>query len=635
MYTPEEYEEDRFCRDCETLLRRVTEERKQRTVKGWRGLFPYEAYKPQVKFMDDVERVVGGGRVLIAEACNGFGKTASCLAALLSSRRQIIYATRTHEQVRQVLAEVSTINEKSGERFTAVNLASRIHLCINPDCMDLPRRESMELCRNLREGDECPWQSEILAVPRGLPPVMDHKALISAGRRRGLCPYYLARRAASGCRLVVLPYPYVFDSGVRASVGLDLEGRILVLDEGHNLDKVGQDTLSDTLSEFGLDMAAEELKAIKGPTRHVRRLARLIREKTTDKPTLCPADKLERDLELALGGDLESIVEGYGDAVEKIRAHKLRMGDPPSSYLNGVLTFLALVAGSDKSKYVALFHRSRRRDDALEYRCLDPSLAVKPVVESSAGALIMSGTISPLELFAEVVGLEKAVKRAYPAIQDPRSIRMRVYPGVTTTYRERTEEMAIKFGKRIASEVAKVENGALLFFPQRGYMNRLLDAWGSEGIVEGRGGRLYLGGKQLFVEGASATSNRGIVARYKRGAVMGEGAVLCCVFRGRNSEGSNFPDEQARGIFLVGVPYANYGDPLVRAQIGYYNRREDGLGQRWYTMDAFRAANQALGRGIRGLEDWCHYWLLDRRYAERISLISPWALGEGPEFLEG
>jgi Rad3-related DNA helicase len=47
-------------------------------------------------------------------------------------------------------------------------------------------------------------------------------------------------------------------------------------------------------------------------------------------------------------------------------------------------------------------------------------------------------------------------------------------------------------------------------------------------------------------------------------------------------------------------------------------------------MDAFRAANQSLGRGIRGRDDWCHYWLLDRRYSEHKNLISKWAIGENP-----
>jgi len=631
-HTVEEYEEDRFCRTCSAYLK--VEGRADTEEDGWRELFPYEAYPPQVDFMEDVERIVGGGGTLIAEACNGFGKTASALSALLPSGRPIVYATRTHEQVRQVLQEVATINEVSGKRFKAVNLASRQHLCINPECRGLPRRDAQELCRSLREEGDCPWASEVTALPRGLPPVMNQKDLISAGRRHGVCPYYLARAAAKGSRVVVVPYPYVFNREVRASVGLELAGRTLVMDEGHNLDKVGQDTMSDTLSEFALGVAGDELKAIQRTARHTRRLARLLREKTSDRPTLQPADALERDLELALGSDLESIVDHYADAVEKIRAHKLKLGDAPTSYLNGVLGFLALVAGSDKAKYVALYHRSRRGDDTLEYRCLDPSLAVRPVVESATGALIMSGTLSPQDLFAEVVGLDDAEKKVYPAIQDPRNIRMVVDPGVTTTYRERSEEMILRIGRRIESEIGGVPHGALLFFPQRGFMHSCLDAWGVNGVIETRKGRLYLGGKPLHVEGASASSNRDAVARYKSSAVTPEGAVFCCVFRGRNAEGSNFPGAQARGIFLVGVPYANYGDPLVRAQIGYYDRREGGLGRRWYTMDAFRAANQALGRGIRGIDDWCHYWLLDRRYAERIQLISQWALGSGPTILE-
>ncbi|TRO53794.1 hypothetical protein E2P71_05705, partial [Candidatus Bathyarchaeota archaeon] len=141
-HTIEEYEADRFCRTCGALLQLGRRTVRRPRGAGWRGLFPYVPYGPQEAFMEDVERVVCSGGVLIAEACNGFGKTASALSSLLSTERPIIYATRTHEQVRQVLAEVSTINERSGERFTAVNLASRQHLCLNPECRDLPQRDS-------------------------------------------------------------------------------------------------------------------------------------------------------------------------------------------------------------------------------------------------------------------------------------------------------------------------------------------------------------------------------------------------------------------------------------------------------------------------------------------------------------
>jgi Rad3-related DNA helicase len=137
----------------------------------------------------------------------------------------------------------------------------------------------------------------------------------------------------------------------------------------------------------------------------------------------------------------------------------------------------------------------------------------------------------------------------------------------------------------------------------------------------------------MFREGRDAEQNTEVTQRYRRVATGVGGAVLLCVFRGRNSEGSNFPDDQARGIFLVGVPYANYGDPLVKEQIRYFNGQKRGLGNRWYTMDAFRAANQSLGRGIRSRTDWCHYWLLDRRYNEHRNLVSEWAKLGGVEIV--
>jgi len=58
-HTVEEYEEDKFCRTCSAFLR--VEARTNAYNEGWRALFPYEAYKPQVDFMRDVERIVGGG----------------------------------------------------------------------------------------------------------------------------------------------------------------------------------------------------------------------------------------------------------------------------------------------------------------------------------------------------------------------------------------------------------------------------------------------------------------------------------------------------------------------------------------------------------------------------------------------
>ena len=632
-HTVEEYEEDRFCRACGSHLR--VGRGPGGGGDGWRRLFPYEPYPPQVEFIRDIQETAGRGGVLVAEACNGFGKTVSVLSCLLSMGKSVVYGTRTHEQVRQVLLELGKINEKSGESYTAVNLASRSHLCLNPDCRDLPRNEAQEQCNALRKNDECPYVSDLDKPPRGLPCILSREALVKEGRRRDVCPYYLARRMVKVSRVVVAPYPYVFNPMIRLTTGLDLEGRVLVLDEGHNVDQVGQEILSDTLTERGISAAAEELKLVGESPRYIERLGQHLLRSDQGKPRLVSAETLQRDLELALEVDVDAFIGSHAVHVEAVRAKKVQAGNPPVSYLNGLLGFFELLQTSVKEKYVGVYTRSYYGAPVIEYRCLDPSLAVAPVVEEASGVIVMSGTLSPLDTFSEIIGLGGAAQRSYPSIQKSRRIRMVVETGVTTAYRERTEEMIARMGDAVSRAVEAVDQGVLIFFTQRGFMNACLDAWGSRGIVKRRGGRQYLGGKQLYREGSDARRNRDAVARYKRMAVGVGGAVLCCVFRGRNSEGSNFPGDQARGIVLVGVPYANYGDPLVKAQIGYYNGLRRGLGNRWYTMDAYRAANQSLGRGIRGRDDWCHYWLLDRRYEENLGLVSRWAQGDGAEVRRG
>ncbi|MEM3041717.1 MAG: hypothetical protein QXG97_06825 [Nitrososphaerota archaeon] len=73
--------------------------------------FPYEPYPQQLEFMEDIGRSLNERGVLVAEACNGFGKTICALSSVLAFGRKTIYATRTHEQVRQVLREVAQISQ--------------------------------------------------------------------------------------------------------------------------------------------------------------------------------------------------------------------------------------------------------------------------------------------------------------------------------------------------------------------------------------------------------------------------------------------------------------------------------------------------------------------------------------------
>ncbi|MCS7120972.1 MAG: hypothetical protein NZ952_07235 [Candidatus Bathyarchaeota archaeon] len=591
--------------------------------------FPYEPYPQQLDFMRDAQRVLSSGGILIAEACNGFGKTACALSVALSLGRKIIYATRTHEQVRQVLQEVEEINKKTGEEFTGVALASRQILCLNKVCVRLPPVEAAEVCRSLRKGRRCPYKSEFSLYGLDIPIILSIKRLIKFGKSERLCPYFLARKISERCTVIVSPYQYVFNEAIRSSTKINMNGKILIFDEAHNADKIGQDALSDTLSERGLNNARRELERLGVSSFFINELIGYLSRSVSEEPQVKDGSELHQDLEDVLGGDIPKIVDSYQPMVDDIRDYKIRRGEPPICHLNGILSFLMLVQSSNKDSYAAIYRKSSSGINLIEYRCLDLSLAIKPVLDEVYATLIMSGTLSPLALFTEVLGLKEAETRTYSATMAKKNIRTFIDVGVTTRYAERNPEMLKLYGEHIFKILAEVPNGALIFFPQRKLMMDALQLWRENGFIKEWNGELYLNGKPIFIEGLRASENSKIVDEYKKRAKTREGAVLFAVFRGRNAEGSNFPYEEARAIFNIGLPYADYRDPLVRAQINYFNKKHPKLGDLWYIMDAFRASNQAMGRGIRHRDDWCHFFLMDRRYRQYWKFITSWALENG------
>ncbi|MFH0897618.1 MAG: hypothetical protein V1850_06195 [Candidatus Bathyarchaeota archaeon] len=178
------------------------------------------------------------------------------------------------------------------------------------------------------------------------------------------------------------------------------------------------------LSERGLNSAKKELEAVEASSEFIDELEVLLERKVVGSVKAESGSDLYVSLKEVLEvEDFGFFADSLSDIVDEIRQYKLEQGDSPVCYLNGVLSFLSLVGSSPRNSYVAVYRRSSYGFNLVEYHCLDPGLAIKPVSEKASGTLIMSGTLSPIQIFTEILGLKGAEIRSYSAIVDPNNVR--------------------------------------------------------------------------------------------------------------------------------------------------------------------------------------------------------------------
>jgi len=114
------------------------------------------------------------------------------------------------------------------------------------------------------------------------------------------------------------------------------------------------------------------------------------------------------------------------------------------------------------------------------------------------------------------------------------------------------------------------------------------------------------------------------------------GAVFFAICRGKVSEGLDFSDGKGRAVIVTGIPYPPLREPKVVLKRQYLEDlvKEAGptkkqqllTGDEWYSQQASRAVNQAIGRVIRHRNDFGAILLLDDRFAspKASSQLSLW-----------
>ncbi|KAJ1404499.1 hypothetical protein B484DRAFT_457302 [Ochromonadaceae sp. CCMP2298] len=189
---------------------------------------------------------------------------------------QIFYASRTHSQIAQFVAEV----RKTGHSVRCVTLGSRKNLCANPAvsrlgseqriteaCLDLQKRGNASkstattststpaygTAKNhppptfgttttkksrLRKTGKCNLHSRRLErgfAERALGAMRDIEELAALGHDLGACPYYGSREAVKSAQVVCLPYSMLLHAEAREALGINVTNKIIIIDEAHNL----------------------------------------------------------------------------------------------------------------------------------------------------------------------------------------------------------------------------------------------------------------------------------------------------------------------------------------------------------------------------------------------------------------
>jgi len=269
-----------------------------------------------------------------------------------------------------------------------------------------------------------------------------------------------------------------------------------------------------------------------------------------------------------------------------IRQTLLEKGKRPRSYLGTVGDFLCRWLDSIESHSIRLVGKKPLR---LEKVCLDPRV-MTGFLDEAAGVIMMSGTLSPLGMFRDLIGLKpESILEKYVSIFPKENRLIRYVSDVTTSYRElkNNPKVWIQLIDKLESIISKFNGNIALFFP-------------SYKILESALNELKLS-KPIYKEysGMNQEELMNTVESFKSDS----GSVLAGVMGGRLAEGIDYPDTSLEMAIIVGVPYPSPGVRQEALQ-HYFDVCFNGKGWQYAVESpALRKMLQAAGRVIRSEND--------------------------------
>lgn len=575
-------------------------------------LFSHETIRPsQKELMATVRKAVREGKSVLAHAPTGLGKTAAALCPALEFAAEndmtVFFLTSRHTQHKIVLDTVRKINERNKTNFAAANLIGKRLMC-GQDVEGVPSSDFAEYCKSLVENDQCEFYlnargtnnlpgTRVVAELKAAGPVPAEKVFARCVQEK-VCPYEASLMIAEKAKVVVADYYYVFHPYIREMLFGKLKKRldeaIVIVDEAHNLPARMRDLMTFRLSSRGVRLAVQEAKKhnleVLSSLVEIQEVLNRMSERAKEE-RLVRKEEFVRLVERVK--PFREVIAELGLAAEMVREEQ------KTSHIGSVAKFLEEWQQSGDG-----FARLVRKDDrgvTLVLRCLDPALMTKEVFDECQSVVVMSGTLQPTEMYADVLGVGKALQKSFASPFPEQNKLPLIVPRTTTKFSLRSERQFQEIGKVCAEIAEKIPGCIMLFFPS--YFVR--DA------VAGYFVDKYE--RPVFFEkpGMNKEGRQRLLDEFAGQADVG--AALLGVASGSFGEGVDLPGV-VKGVIVAGLPLER-PDLETTELIAYYDKK---FGKGWeygYILPAMTRCVQNAGRCIRSETDRGVLAFVDERYA--------------------
>ncbi|CAH1422593.1 unnamed protein product [Lactuca virosa] len=697
-------------------------------IRGINVEFPFEAYDCQLVYMEKVIQSLQDRSNALLESPTGTGKTLCLLCATLAWRKSlgsfstgrnairsqdtggknsegpssqsessrlptIIYTSRTHSQIRQVVQEL----KRTIYRPKMVVLGSREQLCIHPDVSLLHGKTQTNAChflcqkRTKRYCTHFPRVSEFVKNNPGLgDEPIDIEDLVNIGKQSGPCPYYMSRELHKVVDILFAPYNYLIDPGNRKSLSIEWANSILIFDEAHNLEGICADAAS-------FDLPSSLLTSCISEAQNCVDLAVSRRDQSNDtsynpdnfailKALLLKLEKRISEVQIdskelgftkpgpyiyELFGELNithktatKLIDTIEDATVLLE-EDAKTSDPQKTKgtvnrLESISDILKIIFKSDGNDAHAKYYRVHVQEVEVKssdtfkgkasrifsWWCFNPGVAMEEFAKRDVGSIILtSGTLSPMDSFAEELKLNFPIRLENPHVIQDNQLWAGIVPvgpsghPFNSSYRTRdSPEYKLNLGNSIVNFARIVPDGLLVFFPSYYLLNLCIDFWKNTGVTSTNSSTIWeriCKHKLPVVEPRQSSLFPQAIDDYmaKLRDNSTTGAVFFAVCRGKVSEGLDFADQAGRAVIVTGIPFAMRNDPKIRLKREFLDQQalsQKGskvlTGEEWYSQQASRAVNQAVGRVIRHRHDHGAIIFCDERFSKsnHQSQISLW-----------